>query len=84
MGLEKDETQPSAAVVAVHVQDIGSAQDEVDMAAQGKVQELNRKFGLWSMVGFTATMMYVHYRAQYQHTRLAASTGYNDISDIHF
>ncbi|GAB7352183.1 hypothetical protein MBLNU459_g2662t1 [Dothideomycetes sp. NU459] len=34
-----------------------TTQDEADLAEQGKTQQLSRNFGLWSMVGFTATMM---------------------------
>lgn len=32
-------------------------QDEADMAEQGKEQRFVRNFGLWSMLGFTATSM---------------------------
>lgn len=33
------------------------SQDEADMAEQGKKQRFVRNFGLWSMLGFTATSM---------------------------
>lgn len=44
-------------VQATNVRDTSTVQDEVDLAEQGKTQQLSRNFGLWSMVGFTATMM---------------------------
>lgn len=53
MGFEKDDPRVRAAAV----REVGTPQDELDLAEQGKTQQLTRNFGLWSMVGFTATMM---------------------------
>lgn len=58
MASEKENHRPP---VVEHLQvdhhDNGTSEDEAVMASVGKVQQLRRHFGFWSLVGLTASMM---------------------------
>jgi len=56
MGEDKD-SQPSAAANNAVDDTRNTEEDERAMAEVGKVQQLKRSFGFWTILGLTASMM---------------------------